>query len=114
MKKTWNKLYDKVSKIDTADFTEEEMENIDNAWVVVAKDKFLTGWGPSEHKNTYQVVICWNLNQRDNVYDHFCNDDTFTLAVKYKMDDFLKSQRHNALLTCKNARFCPAWTKEDK
>lgn len=26
MKKTWNRLYDKVSKIDTADFTVEEME----------------------------------------------------------------------------------------
>lgn len=32
MKKTWNRLYDKVSKIDTADFTEEEMEKSDNAW----------------------------------------------------------------------------------
>lgn len=110
-KSTWAKLYDKANKIDTDDFNDEEIKSLDEAMVVCAKDKFLSGWGQAEGKSCYQAVVCFTQKLFYNVCDSMENDDTFTLVCRYRrMEDFLKSNR-KGILCVKNARLCHAWNK---
>lgn len=108
-KSTWSKLYDKASKIDTDDFNDVEIKDLDNAMVVCAKDKFLSGWGEAEGQNCYQAVVCFTERLFYHVCESLENDDTFTLVCRYyRMKDFLKSNR-KGILCVKNARLCHAW-----
>lgn len=108
-KSTWSKLYDKASKIDTDDFNNEEIKDLDNAMVVCAKDKFLSGWGMAEGQNCYQAVVCFTQRLFYHVCDSLESDKTFTLVCRYrKIEDFLKSNR-KGILCVKNARLCHAW-----
>lgn len=110
-KSNWAKFIDKVTKIDFEDFTDEEIKSFDNALIVCAKDKFLSGWGVAEGRSCYQVVVCFNQKIFYNICDSLHNDDTFTLVCKYRhVEDFLKSS-HKGILSVKNARHCPAWNK---
>lgn len=113
-KTTWEKLTDKVTKIRLEDFTPEEQQKImfGSCHVVVAKDKFLSGWGVAENQNCYQVVICFTGELFYYVRKHFKHSSEFSRVFEYlNFEDFLKSRR-KGVLTVKNARLCHAWNGE--
>lgn len=112
-KSTWEKFFDKINKIDEEDFTEEEKKNMDNALIIRAKDKFLSGWGPCEGRTCYQVIVCFDQKTFYNIIDSLENDNTFSHIYRYRhIEDFLKSYPRG-LTTAKNGRLCPAWNKSN-
>lgn len=113
MSTIFNKIVNKCDKVRAEDFTEEQINLINNGYnfyVVIARDNFLSGWGEAENKSCWQVVICWNALQRDKVLSTFKTDHSFKYARDFEdFKNFLNRKFVKSLLTLKNANQCHAW-----
>ena len=90
------------------DINEEELN--EHAYLVLANDKFLSGWGGSGSCGHVQVVLCKTRAEQINAKEKIERDPSFNFV----RCDFLSYFGKKSLRGCKSYNFnllenCPLW-----
>lgn len=86
--------------------------HFDKCFVVIARDRFLSGWGIAENKTAYQVVLCFNESQAQTIKRNLDGMKDFTHVQYFGLQYFLESKictGKTQVTSLKNANRCPAW-----